>query len=340
MDIKLDTELDAELHAMLVEMGVVPDSDSGVDDGTTSGLPTNPDSSTIVEPEAAPIASNRAVNGSHFPPRSKCKPPRDSTPGYGGRDSFDSPSVFPDSIPPSTPQAGFCIPSTPEKLVHLDTETFYPYSEDYPQPESPPGKLLLRQKRGLAHPWAKDPRRCALRFLTFLHPGEKSVTIDLSVSPIPPEVLEAIASYTLVGHNLDFDITVLRRYGITCSNSIVDTMTASRLLGLGKEKFKVPQEIDPDSENDEGPDNEESVNPIDHRLPAVVFRYLGIKMDKAKTKLGESDWGRADLSEAYYRYMKEDVLHLPALWGALQAELRGAQLEGVFLEGICSSPYI
>jgi DNA polymerase I-like protein with 3'-5' exonuclease and polymerase domains len=109
-------------------------------------------------------------------------------------------------------------------------------------------------------------------------------------------------------------------------------MTASRLLGLGKEKFKVPQEIDPDSENDEGPDNEESVNPIDHRLPAVVFRYLGIKMDKAKTKLGESDWGRADLSEAYYRYMKEDVLHLPALWGALQAELRGAQLEGVFLE--------
>ena len=103
-------------------------------------------------------------------------------------------------------------------------------------------------------------------------------------------------------------------------------MLASRLLGLGKEKFKVSSAPDDDV------DVEEAVNPIDHDLATVVRRYLGIKMDKAKTKLGGSDWGRPDLSPPHYHYMKEDVLHLPALWEALQVELRGARLDEVFRE--------
>jgi hypothetical protein len=57
-------------------------------------------------------------------------------------------------------------------------------------------------------------------------------------------------------------------------------------------------------------DVEEAVNPIDHDLATVVRRYLGIKIDKAQTKLGGSDWGRPDLSPPHYHYMKEDVLHL------------------------------
>jgi DNA polymerase I-like protein with 3'-5' exonuclease and polymerase domains len=152
------------------------------------------------------------------------------------------------------------------------------------------------------------------------------VTIDLSVSLIPPEVLEAIASCTIVGHNLDFDITVLRRYGVTCSNSIIDTMLASRFLGLGKEKFKVPSAPDDDG------DVEEVVNPTDHDLATVVRRYLGIKMDKAQTKLGGSDWGRVALPEAHYRYMREDVICLPDLWKALQVELHGTELDKVFAD--------
>jgi DNA polymerase-1 len=144
---------------------------------------------------------------------------------------------------------------------------------------------------------------------------------------IPPEVLEAIASCTIVGHNLDFDLTVLRRYGITCSSSIVDTMLASRLLGLGKEKFKVPLE-----EAEDDGDDEDIINPVDHRLAAVVRRYTGIKMTKAKTNLGGCDWGKAELSEEHFKYMREDVTNLPGLWEALQTELRGAGLERVFRE--------
>jgi 3'-5' exonuclease len=160
-------------------------------------------------------------------------------------------------------------------------------------------------------------------------------TIDLLASPIPPEVLEAIASCTLVGHNLDFDITVLRRYEITCSNSIVDTMLASRLLRLGKEKVRVSSEADLAPED--GMDVGEVINPIDHDLATVVRRYLGIKMDKAKTKLGRSDWGIPDLSPPHYHYMKADVTCLPALWGALQVELRGARLDEVFRERMIAS---
>src|SRR5262249_10035276 len=40
----------------------------------------------------------------------------------------------------------------------------------------------------------------------------------------------------ILGHNMDFDVNVLRRYGIEISSSIRDTMLAARLLGLGKEK--------------------------------------------------------------------------------------------------------
>ena len=230
-------------------------------------------------------------------------------------------------IPPSSPQAGFCTPSTPDRFLYFDTEPFYPYSGDYLQPESNPGTLLRRQNRKLAHPWAKDSRRCALRFLTVYGLGQEPLTIDLLASPIPPEVMEAFGSCTLVGHNLDFDITVLRRHGITCSNSIVDTMLASRLLGLGKEKFKVSSAPDDDVDVEEA-----AVNPTDHDLATVVRCYLGIKMGKAQTKLGGSDWGRLDLSPPHYHYMKEDVLHLPALWEALQVELRGARLDDVFRE--------
>ena len=55
----------------------------------------------------------------------------------------------------------------------------------------------------------------------------------------------------------------------------------------------------------------EVINPIDHDLATVVRRYLGIKMDKAKTKLGGSDWGIPDLSPPHCHYMKADVTCLP-----------------------------
>jgi 3'-5' exonuclease len=245
-------------------------------------------------------------------------------------------SVFIKSVPPSTPQASFCVPTHPARLLFLDIETFYPWGSEYPQPQTAePGKLLRRQNRGQGHPWAADPRRCAIRFLT-VHDtlgtfGPESLTIDLQTSELPMHVREALFDCTLVGHNLDFDLTVLRALWDHSLFSVIDTMIASRLLGLGKEKFRVPDEAycDLDSEELEAIP-EADPNPIDHSLAATVKRYLGIRMDKTSTKLGESDWSRIDISSVQYAYMAEDVRHLPALWEAIKIELQAADLDGPF----------
>ena len=271
-----------------------------------------------------------------IPPDGRIKPPG---PGQNSK-----------SIPPSTPQAPFCTPSHPERLVFLDLETFHPYEGDYPQPpDKTVAQLLRKQNNGEAHPWAKDPRRCALRFLT-VHDtegtfGSVPLTIDLQEnSVLPDHVREALATCTLVGHNLDFDITILRRYRIPVSNSILDTMLASRLLGMGKEKFKVPETAYcdlSDEELDERTSSEmEDPNPVDNDLAAVVRRYLGIRMEKAHTKLGGSDWGRSDLSNDQRLYIPEDVIHLPPLWKVLERELKEASLDHVFRERVEFFPHL
>ena len=81
-------------------------------------------------------------------------------------------------------------------------------------------------------------------------------------------------------------------------------------------------------------------NPIDHRIAAVVKRYLGIQMEKAVTKLGGCDWSRTDLSPAHYSYMAEDVGYLPALWSVLEKELREAHLEAPFRERMKFFPHL
>ena len=259
-------------------------------------------------------------------------------------------SVFSILIPPSTPQAAFCIPFHPERLLFLDIETFCPWDGSYSQPpDKTPVQLLRKQNKGEAHPWAKDPRRCVLRFLT-VHDtestfGSSPLTIDFQENPeLPANVLEALANCTIVGHNLDFDITVLRRYGIPVSNSILDTMIASRLLGMGKEKFKVPETAYcdlSDEELDERTSSEmEDPNPVDNDLAAVVRRYLGIRMEKAHTKLGGSDWGRSDLSNDQRLYIPEDVIHLPPLWEVFERELKEASLDHVFRERMEFFPHL
>jgi hypothetical protein len=188
-------------------------------------------------------------------------------------------------------------------LLFLDIETFYPWIESYSQPPvSSPGYLIGRRSKGLSHRWAADPRRCALRFLT-IHDtggtfGAQPLTIDFQANPeLPANVLEALATRTLVGHNLDFDLSVLRRYGITISSAVIDTMLASRLLGLGKEKpkFQADAYCDLDEEDLEELASQDP-NPVDHDLATVVRRYLGIRVEKAHTKLGGCDWSRTDLS--------------------------------------------
>ena len=153
-------------------------------------------------------------------------------------------------------------------------------------------------------------------------------------------IREALATLALVGHNLDFDLTVLRRYGIPVSSSVLDTRLASRLLGLGKEKFKVRSDIAYCDLDCEELLSLEDPNPVDHDLATVVRRYLGIRMEKARTKLGGSDWSQTDLSPAHYVYMAEDVGYLPALWTVLEQALREAQLDAPFRERMKFFPHL
>jgi DNA polymerase I-like protein with 3'-5' exonuclease and polymerase domains len=245
-------------------------------------------------------------------------------------------------IPDSTASGPFCIPANPERFLFLDLETYYPWpgvcqdnGERFPQPkQTDPGELKRRQKRSAAHPWAKDPRRCASRFLTVQYDEDLPITHDMMDGPIPDSLRDLIASSILVGHNLDFDITVLRRYGVTVSSFIWDTMLACRLLELGKERGSVDdimgcEVIDDDTDNIET--GEPSIsNPADNRLKTVVARHLGIKIPKPLAKLGDSDWSVSPISDLQAEYLRWDVEVLPLLRRYLQAELENAKLSVCF----------
>jgi DNA polymerase I-like protein with 3'-5' exonuclease and polymerase domains len=243
-------------------------------------------------------------------------------------------------IPDSTAKAPFRIPTNPERLLFLDLETFYPWpaeGSDFPQPkQSDPGELKRRRKRGAAHPWAKDPRRCVLRFLTVQLDDDLPITHDMMDGSIPETLRTLIATSTLVGHNLDFDITVLRRYGVIVSSSIRDTMLACRLLELGKEKWTA-EDIMSCEVIDEGNDNTEVdersfSNPADNRLKSVVARHVGIKIPKPMAKLGDSDWSVSPINDDQAEYIRWDVEVLPALWACLETELASAKLSACFAE--------
>jgi DNA polymerase-1 len=228
------------------------------------------------------------------------------------------------------------------QYVYLDLETFYPYPgtpgyENVPQPPTVDlATLRRRQKRGLAHPWAKDPRRCVMRFLTLQLNDHLPITHDMMDAPISDSLRDFITTSTLVAHNADFDVNVLRRYGVTVSSSIRDTMLAARLLVLGKTKgsksifFEIVS--DDDEIENQLVDNELLCDPTDNALDAVVERYLGIRIPKAIAKLGASDWGVAEISELQEEYIRWDVEHLPALWDRLEAELKKANLSECFAE--------
>jgi DNA polymerase I-like protein with 3'-5' exonuclease and polymerase domains len=255
-------------------------------------------------------------------------------------------SVTPDSgefanqkilIRQSTAQAGFCIATRSELFVAIDLETFYPWDAEEQPKQSDPGQLKRRQKRGQAHPYAKDPRRCAIRFVT-IHADRGLQTHDMFDGPIPDWIQELLRTRTILGHNLDFDVNVLRRYGVTISDSIRDTMLAARLLGLGRHKndrddiasCEVAQ--DDDGTVEEHEDDGRLYKPADNALDAVVMRYLGIQLPKAIARLGNSDWSVPDITELQREYVRWDVGHLPALWERLKSELANAKLFECFAE--------
>jgi DNA polymerase I-like protein with 3'-5' exonuclease and polymerase domains len=240
------------------------------------------------------------------------------------------------------------------QYIYLDTETFYPWPADGPFPQ-PKNLKLSRQLKGLAHPYAKDSRRCALRFLT-VQTEEGQQTFDFLSVPggrllLPLHVLEQLKNRTIVGHNLDFDLTVLHRYGIRTSDSVVDTMLAARLLNLGKEKLKDAGRLEdflPDDGEfgelegvaEEGEEDSTAFydpDPSDNSLDAVIWRYLQIKLPADH---GAFDWGRADVGFAQLLYLRADAEHLPALWERLASELEREGLLSCFYERMEFFPHL
>ena len=214
--------------------------------------------------------------------------------------------------------------------IALNVATFYPWSSEAEITASD------RQKRKLnkAHPYAKDSRRNVLRILT-VNTGAEVLPFDVLHDVIPDDVRELLRTSTLVMHNADFDVTVLRRHGFKLSRHIFDTMLASQLLSLGKvnpEHGRGMNEDDDDPEQNDELDLIGDDRPADNDLPAVVARYLNIAMEKTKTKMGASDWSRIPLTEAQFAYAKANVVHLLDLVPVLTNALKSANLWDCFCE--------
>jgi len=184
-------------------------------------------------------------------------------------------SGFPD-IPP------FRKPANPKRLIAVDLETYYPWA-DTPADSK-------RRKEGKAHKLAKDSLRCSIRLLT-INDGAQTRTFDLLAGPALDDVRDLLRNSSLIVHNADFDVTVLRRHRFELSSFVFDTLIASQLLSLGKTHAKA------DSEDDD--DDSAEDDSADNRLEPTIKRYLGVILDKGD--LGNSDWSVQPLSEAHYR---------------------------------------
>ena len=239
------------------------------------------------------------------------------------------------------PQKPVCAPKNPPSgCCRVDIETYYPWPDqgEFPQPPGAGSSLKKRQSLGKAHPYAKDPRRCAIRFLTTELDGVLYTHDFLAAPELPEKLKDALAHSVLMGHNLDFDVTVLRRYGIELSSTWIDTMLAARLLGLGKERGSEDaveeEDLDASDEEEEPVNQTPSDNPADNGYGAVVARYLGIHLAK---DCGGSDWS-GQLSQEQLDYIKNDVIHLLPLWEVLQRELQAANIHECFAERMEFAP--
>ena len=103
------------------------------------------------------------------------------------------------------------------------------------------------------------------------------------------EFFEALKGKTILFHDADYDLRLLRRSGEFPDNDIFDTMIAARLCGepqLG--------------------------------LAALVEKYFGITLSKASRK---ANWAQRPLSDQMVEYALNDVRFLPQLADILAARL-------------------
>ena len=154
-----------------------------------------------------------------------------------------------------------------EKRVALDTEadSLHCYFE----------KLCLIQSG-----WGQDPQSGWAQDLELIDP--------LAGLPLT-DFFEALKGKTILFHDADYDLRLLRRSGEFPDDDIFDTMIAARLSGepqLG--------------------------------LAALVEKYFGITLSKASRK---ANWAQRPLSDQMVEYALNDVRFMPQLADILEARL-------------------
>lgn len=151
-------------------------------------------------------------------------------------------------------------------------------------------------QKGSTDPWRGD-----IRLLSLCLPGTEPWLLDLkAIGYDLGPLADALQAATVLGHNLKFDaLWLLVKCGIRLP-TVLDTMTASRLLTAGTHEK--------------------------NSLEAIVERHLGIQLDKAAQS---APWG-GQLTPAHLRYAAADVANLHPLHDALTRELASAGLADVY----------
>jgi len=277
-------------------------------------------------------AENLKENGENPVPASESVPvpEREQVPGTGTENPAnfsENPGVVPPvpvvpvpgDIPPwpdfagadLTPEVGFSDTLPPPVLVTC------PYWADWAEWITTPEGVadLSRRLEGAdrvavdIETTGLDPDTDRLRLLSLALPDGTVSVIDLFAFPDPAAALAPLRprleQAELVGHNLAFDLAFLGRLGLRPERPPFDTLLASQLLHAGEV--------------------EDSGQPLQHDLAAVLKRELNVTLDKT---LQKSDWS-GELTPAQVDYAIEDVCHLLPLSARLRRKLEAARLENV-----------
>ncbi|MEI6972316.1 MAG: HRDC domain-containing protein, partial [bacterium] len=111
----------------------------------------------------------------------------------------------------------------------------------------------------------------------------------LSGIPLQP-LFEELQQHELLIHDMDYDLRILRRAGLSGVGTVFDTMLAARLTGSRE-----------------------------FGLAALLKQHFGIVIGKGSQK---ADWARRPLTPQMAEYATNDTRHLPELATRLEAELR------------------
>ncbi len=159
---------------------------------------------------------------------------------------------------------------------------------------------------------ALNPWRGDIRMLSLAIPGVEPWLLDLRALGYDLGPLAGVlSSGTVLGHNVKFDSLWLKVKCGLILPSMLDTMTAGRLLTNGT-----------------GEPND---------LGALLKRHLSMDLPKV---LGKSDWGGMLLTEEQLRYCANDVAHLHRLHDRLASELEAAGLSDVYREEMKLLPHV